>query len=147
MKPRSQNEIVSQFLESVNDETEFTEEVAIPGLKNWFEPPPINSSEKTAQFRTPQVKKLGTKPRAEIAEVLLGLLNFKPGITGFKWVVGEPSIEVYYVDKFEQNKPQDEEQEEKLRNLFVMILKTRRSILAIEWKFGSEYLEITSRAH
>ena len=141
-KLQSQQDIVSQFLAKEKIDEEFVDELCIPGLASRFAEFPKGAKIKTKALRFPGLKALGGKPRRDIAEVLSGVVECRKDIVGFKWVIGEDSITISYVEGFQQKMPKTDADRDRLLSLFLTVLKSRRNILSIKWVFGRDHIVV-----
>lgn len=141
---RHQGDLVDQFINTHTEiGQEVTDRVSLPGIESLFYKPTQEAEIKTQSVRLPDIKRLGQKSRQDIAEALVGLLSYKPGVVGFDWVIGADHIDVLYVDGLKQKVPENEEKAKELELLFATLLKTRKNIVAISWQFGESYVEIS----
>lgn len=121
---------------------EFDEEITIPDLATHFEVIPTGAKTQTISVHIPNLTKLPFRPRLEIAEMIVSLLDYKPGVVGFQWTFGKEAITLKYVDGFEQRSFEHEGQRTEFLNLVLTILKTRSNIRAIEWDFGDDHVKM-----
>lgn len=146
-EPRNQGEIMERYLMTYTEEgQEVTDKVKFPGLNKRFDGPAEGAEVKTASVKVPDVKRLGQKPREEIAEVITGLLEYKPGVVGLEWLVGDDHIDVKYVDGLNQRVPELEPDIKELNAFVCTILKSRKNVTALCWDFGVDNVEISYTA-
>lgn len=143
-EPRNQQEIMERFMGTQTDDgQETTEKVRFPGIAHLFEGPADGAEVKTASVKVPGILVLGQKSREEIAEVLTGLLEYKAGVVGFEWLVGDDHIDVKFVDGLRQRVPKTEEDIKALNEFVCLVLKVRRNVTALCWDFGQPAIEIS----
>jgi len=142
-KAESQTDIVAQFLQGEQIGAEFDDELRIPQIASHFEPIPDNAEVKKAAVRLPNLDKLPAKSRGEIADVLAGLIDYKPGVVGFDWVISSNTLEVMYVDGFQQRMFSHEGERDEFVQLVITVLKSRRNITRIAWLFGEDHVKVT----
>lgn len=143
-EPRHQGDIVESFMVSNTEQGhEVTDKLRLPGLAHRFDTPSEKAEVKSDAVKIPGVKLLGQKPRADIAETIVGLLNYRPGVVGFDWIVGEDHIDVRYVNGLKQRVPEKESEVEDLQALVQTILKSRQNITALCWDFGQPFVEVS----
>jgi hypothetical protein len=104
-----------------------------------FDLAPSKSQEKKRSIRLSGINKKG-KPRDSIVDVLLTLFELEQGITGFKWDVSSQDVEVSYVKGFLQRDYSDNKED--LIDMLLLILKSRKNILSIEWNFKEEFVTL-----
>jgi hypothetical protein len=115
----------------------------IPGIRERFKGPTVGADVVTDTVAIPDLENLGTKQRIEIAEVLVGLLDYNAGVVGFDWRVGEKELYISYIEGFQQRQLDNPAERVEVMNLLVTVLKTKREITGIKWDFGDVAIEVS----
>lgn len=121
---------------------EVDDEVRIPLIARHFEQLPSNAEVQEVPIKIPDLDRIATRSRIEIAEMIANLLDYNPGVVGFRWVIGQDRLYLKYVDGFEQRNFDNEKTREDFVKLVITILKSRQNILKIEWDFGEDHVKI-----
>lgn len=142
IREENQADIVFNHLMKQEKGKEVVDMVNIPDLERHFEKVPKNAKVEVDTVRPPGLKELAVRPRMEIANLLIGLLDYRKGIVGIEWKVGSDAVQISYVTGFQQ-KEHTEEDRQALIEVMSLILRVRREIVNIKWNFGEKFVEIT----
>ena len=142
MAAHTQADIVNEFLAKEKKEKFITEKLKVPAINTHFFGPGIGSLVKTDPVRIPGLSTLKLRRRDEVADALVSLASYRPGVVGFDWDLEAGTLSVMYVDGLQQRTFQTEQERGQVVDMLNNVLKARPSILGIRWEFGKDYLEL-----
>lgn len=147
MAAQTQADLVEQFLARQNVNREVSEKLRIPRLESHFTGVPEGSVTKTENVRLPGLSLLGTKPRGEIADVLVNLASYKRGVVSIDWDITASTMTVGYVEGLEQRKFKTDAERNELIEILVNVLKARPQLTGLRWDFGASHIELRYLAY
>jgi hypothetical protein len=142
MEPRSQQEIIDEFMLSQETGTEVVDKVKIPALARFWDAPPPKSNIKTERVRIANLKLAYMRSRSDIAELLSCVIDHHPDIVGLEWRVGTDEVDILYVEGFQQKQLNPEERN-RFIELLVLMLRSRKDMMSLKWEFGKPHVEIS----
>lgn len=138
-KPRSQAEIVAQDMLRRGDGQEVTDKLRIPGLDSFFV---VDGevNEETNVVRIAGLSELIGESRQDIAEMLVGVLKMRRGLTSIDWTLGDSSLTVGVSSTTTVERTKSDED---LIELLVTVFKARSNITRFHWDLNAPYLELS----
>jgi hypothetical protein len=146
VKPLTQSDIVKHFQQEQGQEsgTEKVERIRLPGIAYSFERPKGSSRSKETTIKVPDLKNFSSLSFQEIAHYLSDVADYKLGVTGFEWSVGNEQVKIWYIDGYEEEQGMDNQERETLTDVIANILRCRANIVRIKWEFGNNVVELTT---
>ena len=143
MEQRTQNDIVSQHLQSLQIGEVLEDRLKIPGVDRVFdlERPKQGTATRSERLRLPLVGKSSVSTREEIALAMVQSLQARADIVGVQWDVGEdfinvtrlPGAKVYFSKGIK---------EDDVQALLLNILKSRALLRNFSWNFGDAFVKV-----
>jgi hypothetical protein len=140
-QPKTQADLVANFMRKREVHKEIEEELKWPGIKDFFVVPDKAQERKHDTLVIKELKRAPVLSRKDIATLLLGCFEMRPGLTSINWNVLNPTqVSVTYTEK-SQTKPQRDPED--IVDVLNNILKSRARLVSLKWIFGDDHVMVT----
>lgn len=142
MAIETQQDLVTQHLQSLQAGEMITEKLKIPGIADLFVVEGgSEATVTTAKMRIPVTNKVSVTTRAELMRAILQCVQSSPHITGVKWDVGEDYVEVTR-DSEATVSFAEGVTEDRIQAVLMNTIRSRASVDGFEWKFGAKFISL-----
>ena len=122
--------------------TVVTDELAIPLLDTLLFKAYRTTDMKEKTISLASLRHCTGKTYEYFATSLCAIFDYSNNLAGFKWVVGQPEVNLFIIDGFEQKNLDNAEDREQISNVIKLALKSRKEVKSIKWMFGLKTLEV-----